>query len=38
MSNQFNAIMPKLASRLRMLSSDADREVINAARDTWKAA
>jgi hypothetical protein len=32
MSNQFNAIMPKLASRLRMLSSDADREVINAAR------
>jgi hypothetical protein len=32
MSDQFNAIMPKLASRLRMLSSDADREVINAAR------
>ena len=32
MSDQFNAIMPKLASRLRMLSSSADMEVLNAAR------
>ena len=32
MSDKFNAIMPKLASRLRMLSSSADMEVLNAAR------
>ena len=32
MSEQFNAIMPKLASRLRMLSSSADMEFLNAAR------
>jgi hypothetical protein len=32
MSDQFNVIMPKLASRLRMLSSSADMEVLSAAR------